>query len=98
MKTKYYFENEDAENCYTEDEFQDRMKFNELTEMTVLEANPANGSEYIYCKESGSVGEKHDCGKQCPDYEPRNGKSGMCKNRGLLFEHGEEITLKLKSC
>lgn len=98
MKKKYYFENEDAEHCYTEEYFQDAMRNDELTEIIVLEAIPAkiSESEFIYCKEIETVGEKKECGKSCPDYEPRNGKNGMCKNRGKLYEHGDEVTLIAK--
>ena len=98
-KEKYYFENEDATECYTEEYFQDTMRLEELTEISVLEAIPAKikTSEYIYCKEIGEVGEKSECGKNCPYYEPRNGKNGMCKHRGKLFEHGGDVILKLKS-
>lgn len=97
-KEKYYFENKDATNCYTEEYFQDKMRDNELTEISVLKAVPVkiNFSEYIYCKEIGEVGEKSECGKNCPDYEPRNGKNGMCKHRGKLYELGDKVILKLK--
>lgn len=97
-KEKYYFENEDAENCWTEEYFQDQMRVNELTEISVLEAIPVKIkiSEYIYCKEIGEVGEKRECGKEYPYYKPRNGKNGMCKHRGKLFEHGDDVILKLK--
>ena len=99
MKKKYYFENEDAEHCYTEEYFQDTMRFDEITEMTVLEAIPAkiSKSEFIYCKENETVGEKSECGRNCPYYEPRNGKNGMCKHRGKLYEHGDEVKLFRKS-
>ena len=49
-KKKLYFENEDAENCYPEAWFQQKMKEEELKELAVLEANKSKGKEYFYCK------------------------------------------------
>jgi len=94
---KRYFENEDAENCYPESYFQDEMRDNGLTEMTVIEAIPMKSSEteYIYCEEVGDCGDKGECGRACDYYVPRNGKSGMCKYQGRLNEFGEKVVLKL---
>ena len=97
---KLYFENEDAENCYYEAYFQQKMKEEGLEELTVLEANKSKEKEYFYCKAVGEVGARppqgDPCGKECELYEPRNGKSGCCKSYGGIYEHGEEVTLKLK--
>ena len=98
MKSKYYFENEDEEHCYKESYFQQKMKDDELSEMIVFEAIKSKDKEYIYCKEYLTCGESSECGKQCDGYKPRNGKSGCCVHRGTMYEFGEEITLKLKSC
>lgn len=93
---KLYFENEDAENCYPEAWFQQKMKEEELEEITVLEANKSKEKEYIYCTAIDSCGESSGCGKQCEDYEPRNGKNGCCKHRRTMYEHGEEVMLIAK--
>lgn len=93
---KLFFENEDAENCYPEAYFQQKMKDEELTELTVLEANKSKEKEYIYCTSIGECGESSSCGKECEDYEPRNAKNGCCKHRRAIYEHGEEVTLKRK--
>ena len=95
---KYYFENEDAEGCFTKEHFIDEMKHNGLTEMEVMEAVPqkSNETEYMWCNAIGEVGEKGNCGKMCENYLPRNGKSGICANQGRLFKAGEKVTLKLK--
>jgi len=95
-KKKLYFENEDAENCYSEEYFQDKMKEEGLEELTVLEANKSKEKEYIYCTAIDSCGESSNCGKECEDYEPRNGKNGCCRHRRTIYEYGEEVTLKLK--
>jgi tagatose-1,6-bisphosphate aldolase non-catalytic subunit AgaZ/GatZ len=95
-KKKYFFENEDSENCYTGAYFQHKMKEEEITELTVLEAIKSKEKQYIYCTEVDTCGEASECGKQCEAYEPRNGKNGCCKHRRAIYEHGKEVTLKLK--
>jgi len=95
QEMKYYFEDIDSEQCFTKDTFIDMMKFNNVKEMEVLEAIKETVSGMIYCKASGSVGEKGECGKQCDDYQPKNGKSGMCRNQGQLYRHGDKVILKL---
>jgi hypothetical protein len=97
-KPKYYFENEDSEGCYSETHFQQQMKDEGLTEVTVLKAVPDGYTEcgYIWCKKIGATGEKGECGRSCEYYAPRNGESGMCRHQGRFYEHGEEIILKLK--
>ena len=96
---KRYFETVDAKLCYPESYFQDEMRDNGLTEMTVLEAIPMKSSEtdYMWCKENEAAGEKGECGRFCDAYEPRNGKSGMCKHQGRLNDFGEEVILKFNS-
>jgi len=99
-KKKYYFENEDSENCYTEAWFQDKMSEEEITELTVLEAHQSKENGYFYCKAIGEVCSKppegEPCGRDCSDYDPRNRKNGCCRYHGNIYEHGEEVTLKLK--
>lgn len=101
MKKRYFFENEDADHCYTEAYFQEKMKDEELAEITVLGANKSKEKDFFYCKAIGEVcsmpPDGEPCGQECTDYEPRNGKSGCCRYRSTLFEHGEEVILKLKS-
>lgn len=92
---KRYFENEDAENCFTEDYFQDKMVEYHVDEMVVLEAVPSNEKEFIYCVEYGEVGEASECGRElCEKYKPRNGKNGCCRFRRTMYEHGEEVVLR----
>lgn len=96
MKKQYFFENEDAEHCYQEDHFQNQMQKDGLTEITVLEANKSTDKQYIYCVSIDECGEASGCGKECDDYEPRNGKNGCCRHRRAIYEHGDEVTLYKK--
>lgn len=93
---KLYFLNEDADHCYSEDYFQDEMKTNGLTEITVIEAEKSRSKEYIYCASVGECGESSECGNKCEEYEPRNGKNGGCRHRRAMYEHGDEAIIKLK--
>ncbi len=95
MSKKLYFIDEDAEHCYGEQYFQRLMSEEGKQEIEVMEAVRAIGvPDFMYCKEYVGVFEKGECGKVCPAYLPRNGKSGCCKHVGKLYEHGEKITLK----
>lgn len=96
MKKQYYFENEDEEHCYTESYFQQKMKDDGVTEISVFVAIKSKDKEYIYCKEFQSCGESSECGKECDRYKPKNGKSRCCTHRGSIYEFGDEVILKLK--
>jgi hypothetical protein len=74
----------------------EHMKDNGLTELTVNEAVKIKVEGYMFCQLYG-MGESGYCGKRwCKDYQPRNGKSGICKHQGSLYESGKEITIKIK--
>lgn len=98
MKKQFYFKDEDALVCYTEDRFLEVMKFKKLKEMEVTEAILTKNSGYFWCKHEcfRGVDSKNTCGKQCYAYKPRNGKSGCCIHYSKkVYLHGEKITLKL---
>lgn len=95
---KKYFEFEDADFCYTEDYFLDKMREEGLTEIDVFEAERETGTDYFWCREHGTAFEKgHDtCGvNNCESYEPRNGKSGICKHNSYCYTPVKKVTLKL---
>lgn len=99
MKKKLYFKNEDESTAHSEEYFQEEMKEEGMTEMTVMEAIPIphSKSDYVYCTELDWGMNKNECGKsRCELYKPRNGKSGRCEFRGQYCEFGKEITLKIK--
>jgi hypothetical protein len=98
MKNKFYFENEDAETAHSEEYFQEQMKSEGITEITVLEAIPVphSKSDFVYCMEADTCYEKSECGKQCESYKPNNGKNGKCEFRGQYCDFGEETIFKQK--
>lgn len=96
--SKYFFESQDSENCYTIDYFKEQLKDNDLTEMQAYPAKIMIGSGFYYCKELDVSGESNDgeCGKWCEHYEPRNSKNGRCVNSSLPYEASEKpITIKI---
>ena len=91
----YSFRN-DAD-CYPIDYFKRYMEDNNLSELEVHEQESIKDSDYFYCKHFQEIGEKGICGKQCQAYQPRNGKSGICKHTGYVYETtGKTVTLKLE--
>ena len=82
---KHYFLNKDEEYCFTKEHYVRRMNEVGLTYIAVYEAKKVRDKELIFCKAVGEPAEKN-CGRQCEFYSPRNGKSGICKHDGMLFE------------
>ena len=92
--TKYYFYND--ESCYELDYWYGYMEEHELEELELIEAVKVKDNSYFFCKAYGEIGEKGDCGKACPKYKPRNGKSGICTHTGSVYENtGKKITIRL---
>lgn len=93
---KYYF-TKDSEACKTVEAHLEDMKDEGISELVVYEAKPEFGSPYFFCHEHGEIGDKNGtCGKQCPQYLPRNGRSGRCKHSGHVYEAtGNKRTLRL---
>ena len=75
------------------------MKENDLSEITVFEAEKIRVDQYFYCKLYGMAERDNmTCGvKWCEKYQPRNGKSGCCKQIGHLYEIGKERTFYNKN-
>ena len=95
---EYYFEDSESEVCYTKQYFIDYMTDHDITEMELLEAEPEKMDGIFWCSKQLFCGDgsEETCGKQCNDYEPRNGKSGCCRfYTTTLYIHGKKITLKL---
>ena len=98
---KYYFSDNDEENCFTLEVHKQQMKENEETERTVFKAVKSDVKDWFYCKAIGEVSVKapegEPCGKECELYEPRNGKSGCCKSFATLYTSSDESkVIKLK--
>lgn len=93
---QYYFEANDSEICYTKDHFNMIMVEDGLTEMEVFTAEPERIAGVFWCTmHSFCADDSRDtCGKQCEQYEPRNGKNGRCRfHCERLYTHGSKITL-----
>jgi len=74
----FYFSKDEEGFCYSLDYFDDGTILN-LAEVDT-------DKSHFYCRAHGEPYEKEDsCGKVCSEYEPRNGRSGMCKHQGRCF-------------
>ncbi len=97
MTQKLYILCED-EICYTESELKRQMKEHGWTGLTVEETKPMYGLEFFWCTEHGEMTERRYgwCGKECKEYNPRNGKSGRCKHNAYMREGtGKSKTIKI---
>jgi hypothetical protein len=96
-KEKLYFKNIDDTNCYPLSDRLNDARLEGLETVTLVEAVLDNdNSVYIYCGYNGEVGERQECRKSfCFHYESKSGR-GVCKHRGNLYCHGEEVEFKLE--
>jgi len=98
-KEKIYFSDIDGDYAHSIDYLIEEMKEQELEVIQVSEAERELATDYFYCKSIGEVfikaPEGEPCGKECDDYEPRNGKSGCCKHRGFCYVPGKEFSLNV---
>ena len=91
---KLYFETLDSEHCFSLEDIKDKMRADNIKTQTVYRAEiDKTVPDFFWCGAMGEVGEKGNCGKQCEDYKPRNGKSGCCKHWGYLYNPNENKEL-----
>ena len=84
---KLYFSKLDDERCYTLNTIKALMDDAGINELEVTEAKRTTGEDYFFCTEFQDIGEVgQDCGKQCSQYKPRNGKNGRCRYSGHCYE------------
>ncbi len=96
-KIKYYFQSQSDEICYTLDYHLANAKDEGLAEIELIKAIPEKVGGMFWCKAVDECAEDGCCGKMCDEYEPKNGKSGMCKYRcNTFYGHGKKITISLK--
>lgn len=94
---KYYFASVNDELCYPLSCHMDMAKYEGLSEIELYEAIPDKTSGMFFCRYFNAVGENGSCGKECMRYEPRNGKSGMCRHRSnKMFTYGDVVKFKVK--
>lgn len=94
--TDYFFSGEDEEICYPLWKHLMWAREKDEKEVTVYKAEPIKVNGYMYCKLHGA-GEDGNCGKICDDYIPRNGKRGMCKHRGKLYQAGQKVKFNVEN-
>jgi len=87
---KLYFQ-PDSDACYTEGGHRIQMTLTGETERLVYRAKVERGTGYFYCRHFGLTGESNGiCGRFCGRYSPRNGKSGICKHHGMVYEQTDD--------
>jgi len=94
-KEKVYFSELEEDYARSIEFLLAEMKEDGLKQIEVNLAERDLKSNYFYCKAIDASVDKTftSCGKQCSDYEPRNGKSGCCKYRGYTYGPGKEFIL-----
>lgn len=95
-KEKLYFRDIDDTTCYNLQTRLEDAQDEGLETVTLIEAVLDNDNpDYIYCGYNGEVGEREECRKSfCYNYDSKSGR-GVCKHRGNLYCHGEEIVFKV---
>lgn len=93
-KNKLYFANDD-DMAYPIDWHIFKMKEAGINKLDVFKAEVERGTGYFFCRFNQQVGETGNCGKLCIGYDPRNGKSGICKNYGYVYSRGDKKTIQL---
>lgn len=94
-KPVYYFRNLDDERCYTLDYHLSDAKDEGLTEMDLYEAVPEKVNGFFWCRAVDESAEEGFCGKDCEEYEPKNGRSGMCRHKGHFHTAGQKVQFKI---
>lgn len=88
---------EDAELCYPKEHFMEEFQDKNLLEIRLYEAVPDKDKSYFFCRAVGEVcsidSYSFGCGKNCDDYCPRNGKSGICKHKTFCRQPNREFWL-----
>ena len=93
-KEQRYFRNEDSVFCETLEDLLSDAKLEGLTEITLIEAIPANNA-YVWCMHEGEVADRDMCKKsECRFYESKSGR-GKCKHRGNFYNFGTDVTFDL---
>ncbi len=94
-KAKYYFRGDDDELCYPLERHVENAKEDGIEELELWEAEPERFESIFWCKAVLAVTEEGHCGKECEDYTPKNGRSGMCIHKGNFYTHGEKVKIKI---
>lgn len=91
-----YFER-NGEKCMPLSVHLKEMKSENEKSRELFEAKIERNTGFIYCQNFDEISEKGECGKICSAYLPRNGKSGICKHQGHVYEQTDKkVNVKLE--
>lgn len=95
MKAKLYFSDKDGDFCCGLEDIQNELRFEPGDKMEIWEAVKDVNREHRWCAEACEPILKGDgsCGKDCPWYDPRNGKNGCCKALRSCYVPGRKFIL-----
>lgn len=94
---KLYFPTSDADRCYNRIYFDMLMEEMGVEEMKVWPAKADIGGPGFFCAEHDEVWERGSGCEDCPEYEARNGRNGICKHwRHCRVPAETPVTLKKK--
>jgi hypothetical protein len=97
---KLYFTNNLLEEdfCYTLEKIKKEAKKKGLNQIEIFEAEKEIGSDAFFCNKYSEIMGKGFgyCGKECNFYQPRNGKSGICKhNKPTYLKTNKKLIINL---
>lgn len=94
-KQKLYFSEADSTLCHTLEDQLEIARSDGLAKITLIEAIPTKGNDYVWCKHYAETTEKEECTKaNCSQYNSKSGR-GVCADRGTLYAFGEEIEFEV---
>jgi len=69
-----------------------------LKTIELYQAEPYEMKGMFWCKAMDTMGEQGECSRACTSYNPKNGKSGMCRQRSNVFyEATTKLTFEVKA-
>ena len=92
---KYFMESQDEDGVFTIDGYMDRIIDGEDEEIELFEMRRDIGGQ-MWCDEIWDfINKGEDCGIQCPQYSPCNGKSGRCRSlKNGFVKTGKKFILR----
>ena len=94
---KLYFETVGAELAHHLQQHLTNAEEYGLTAIELHEAIPSTDKNFIWCKYHGCAFEQGTCGGECNEYKPINGRSGKCREKGILFDYGNAERFELNN-
>lgn len=97
QNNKLYFAHSDSEICYPLEYHMESAPAS-AKEIELYQAVPEKISGMFWCRAVEAVVEHGMCGKQCAEYAPKNGKSGMCRHRcNTLYTRGNKVVIPINN-